>query len=248
LPRSKKDKTKEATPGPRRTRSPGKVKKTAAAADLEATGTVDTAVDNAVDAAADTEDGQLRDRAMTEFFASDKERGYVSSMSLDLYRDQIDTRLRAEGVQEYLSFALSDELYAVNILHIKEIIKPPLITEVPRTEAVVLGVLSLRGTIVPVVDLRRRLNLAAERQTRKSRILITEISDSLAGLLVDEVRQVIRLRVDDIEQTPGVFDRAEAEHIAGVGRHDGEMYTLLDLESVVQIERYIKATVAGLIE
>ncbi len=239
MPRSNKNRTKKATPGSRQTRSPGKKKKSTPAADLEVSDTVNAAVD--------TEDGQLRDRAMTEFFASDKERGYVSSMSLDLYRDQIDTRIRAEGVQEYLSFTLSDELYAVNILHIKEIIKPPLITEVPRTEAVILGVLSLLGTIVPVIDLRKRLNLAAEQQTRKSRILIAEISDSLAGLLVDEVSQVIRLRVDDIEQTPGVFDRAEAEHIAGVGRHDGEMYTLLDLESVVQIDRYIKATVTGLI-
>jgi purine-binding chemotaxis protein CheW len=182
------------------------------------------------------------EEALREFFASAEELEAVGAMSLDLYRDQLDFRLRAAGVQEYLSFVLADETYAVNIRHIKEIIKPPLITEVPRTEPVILGILSLRGTIAPVVDLRRRLGLETAPQTRKTRILIVDILDGLAGLLVDEVQHVIRLKDKEIEPPPGVFDRAEAEHIVGVGRQEGEMYTLLELESVVQIDRFIKAT------
>jgi len=178
-------------------------------------------------------------KALEEFFASSSELKTVGSMSLDLYRDQLDSRLRAEGVQEYLSFVLADETFAVNIFGIKEIIKLPLITEVPRTEPIILGILSLRGTIAPVVDLRKRLNLETSPQTRKSRVLIVQSIDGLSGLLVDEVRHVIRLKDENIEPPPGVFDRAEAEHIVGVGRHEGEMYTLLELESVVQIDEYI---------
>lgn len=180
-------------------------------------------------------------RALQEFFVSPDEMDAAGAMSLDLYRDEMDTRLRAEGVQEYLSFVLADESYAVNIFHIKEIIKPPMITEVPRTEKVILGVLNLRGMIAAVVDLRRRLGLEASEQTRKSRILIIQLRDELVGLLVDEVRHVIRLKDEDIEPPPGVFDRVEAEHIVGVGRQEGEMYTLLDLDSVIQIDRYLKA-------
>jgi purine-binding chemotaxis protein CheW len=180
-------------------------------------------------------------RALEEFFVSPDEMDAAGAMSLDLYRDEMDTRLRAEGVQEYLSFVLADETYAVNIFHIKEIIKPPMITEVPRTERVILGVLNLRGMIAAVVDLRRRLGLEAAKQTRKSRILIVQLRDELVGLLVDEVRHVIRLKDEDIEPPPGVFDRVEAEHIVGVGRQEGEMYTLLDLDSVIQIDRYLKA-------
>jgi purine-binding chemotaxis protein CheW len=180
-------------------------------------------------------------RALEEFFVSPDEMDAAGAMSLDLYRDEMDTRLRAEGVQEYLSFVLADESYAVNIFHIKEIIKPPMITEVPRTEPVILGVLNLRGMIAAVVDLRRRLGLEATEQTRKSRILIVQLRDELVGLLVDEVRHVIRLKDEDIEPPPGVFDRVEAEHIVGVGRQEGEMYTLLDLDSVIQIDRYLKA-------
>jgi purine-binding chemotaxis protein CheW len=180
-------------------------------------------------------------RALEEFFVSPDEMDAAGAMSLDLYRDEMDTRLRAEGVQEYLSFVLADESYAVNIFHIKEIIKPPMITEVPRTEQVILGVLNLRGMIAAVVDLRRRLGLEAAELTRKSRILIVQLRDELVGLLVDEVRHVIRLKDEDIEPPPGVFDRVEAEHIVGVGRQEGEMYTLLDLDSVIQIDRYLKA-------
>lgn len=179
-------------------------------------------------------------RALEEFFMSPDEMAAAGAMSLDLYRDEMDTRLRAEGVQEYLSFVLADESYAVSIFHLKEIIKPPMITEVPRTESVILGVLSLRGMIAVVVDLRRRLGLEAAEQTRKSRILIVQLRDEMVGLLVDEVRHVIRLRDEDVEPPPGVFDRMEAEHIVGVGRQEGEMYTLLDLDSVIQIDRYLK--------
>jgi purine-binding chemotaxis protein CheW len=186
------------------------------------------------------EPGDDHARALKEFFVSPEEMDAAGAMSLDLYRDEMDTRLRAEGVQEYLSFVLADESYAVNIFHIKEIIKPPMITEVPRTEPVVLGVLNLRGMIAAVVDLRRRLGLDAAEQTRKSRILIVQLRDELVGLLVDEVRHVIRLKDEDIEPPPGVFDRVEAEHIVGVGRQEGEMYTLLDLDSVIQIDRYLK--------
>lgn len=198
--------------------------------------TVDAALDASVEMAIDE-----HEQALQSFFATTGELEVAGSMSLDLYRDQLDSRLMAEGVREYLSFALADEIYAVDIFHIKEIIKPPMITEVPRTEPVVLGILSLRGTIATVVDLRRRLGLEAASQTRKSRILIARMDDELVGLLVDEVRHVIRLKDENVEPPPGVFDRMEAEHIIGVGRQEGEMYTLLDLRSVSQIDRYLKS-------
>jgi len=179
-------------------------------------------------------------QALQEFFVDQEEMEVVGSMSLDLYRDQLAARISSKGIQEYLSFALADEVFAVNILNIKEIIKTLEITQVPRTEEVILGVLSLRGTIVPVIDLRKRLGLVAETPGRKARVLIVQIGGELVGLLVDAVMQVIYLRDDDIEPTPGVLDRAESEHILGVGRQEGEMFTLLDLESVIQIDQYIK--------
>lgn len=184
---------------------------------------------------------QKREVVLKEFFASDEELEAGGSVSLDVYQEQHEVTLRTAGVTEYLSFVLDDEIFAVNIFDIKEIIKVPPITVVPRTEPVILGILSLRGTIAPVVDLRRRLGLKAQPNTRKSRVLLVFLGLEMIGLLVDEVRHVVRLRDEDIEPPPGVFDRTEAEHILGVGRQHGEMYTLLDLNSVIQIDRYLKA-------
>jgi len=193
--------------------------------------------------AAQLTSGETHEQALNEFFVSPEEMEVLGDFSVDVYRDQVDTRLMADGVQEYLSFGLASELFAVNIIHIKEIIKVPMITEVPRVEAVILGILSLRGTIVPVADLRRRLGLPCSPSTRKSRVLIVQMSeDDYVGLLVDEVRHVIRLKDTDIEPPPGVFDRAEAEHILGVGRDEGEFYTLLDLDSLVDIDRFLKVS------
>lgn len=183
--------------------------------------------------------GSARQRALAAFFASVEELQAVRSMSLDLYRDELDARLRLEGVHEYLSFVLAEELFATDIYKIREIIKLPMITEVPRTDPVILGVLSLRGTIAPVVDLCRRLGLGRVTPTRKTRVLIIDLGQDLVGMVVDEVRNVIRLRESAIEPRPAVFERSEAEYITGVGRSEGEMYTLLDMNVVADIERFI---------
>jgi purine-binding chemotaxis protein CheW len=144
-----------------------------------------------------------------------------------------------QGVQEHLSFRLAEERFALPIAQIREIIKVPLITRVPRTEPFVLGVLSLRGTIVPVVDLRMLLKQPAGPQTRRSRVLIFDRAGELVGLLVDEVHHVIRLGEADIEPPPfGV--RPEAEPVIGVGRQDGEIVALLDLQPVLTAERFVR--------
>ena len=109
----------------------------------------------------------------------------------------------------------------------------------------ILGVLSLRGMIVPVVDLRLLIGLDELPQTRRSRILIVDADGELIGLLVDEVRHVIRLGEQDIEAPPPLFGRTETEHMLGVGRFDGEMYTLIDLLSIVDLDRFIDKASGG---
>lgn len=183
--------------------------------------------------------------ALAEFFVDTDGQSPIEGEAPDIHLGQIDFSSR-EAIHQYLSFRLADELYAVSILYIKEIIKPSLFTELPRTAAVILGIISLRGTIVPVVDLRVLLGLDDKVQTRKSRILIVSVeADDQIGLLVDEVKSVIRLRDEDLEPPPAVFGRAEAEHIKGVGWFDGEMYTLLELSSMVQLDRFVLTSKEG---
>jgi purine-binding chemotaxis protein CheW len=134
---------------------------------------------------------------------------------------------------EYLAFALSGETYAVEIAHVAEILKPPPITEVPRAARTVLGVVSVRGRLVTVVDLRRRFDLAEAPIDRKTRVLLVDYGGEPLGLLVDEVLQVYRLADAEIEPA-NVLGGDQPAHIAGIGRPPGAILVLLDLRPILE--------------
>jgi purine-binding chemotaxis protein CheW len=136
---------------------------------------------------------------------------------------------------KYLRFRVADEDYGVSLLEIREIIKLRAITEVPRMPAFVVGILSLRGAITPVFDLRLRLGLPVRESMGLERIIIAKKGDSACGLLVDEVFQVIGLKGTDIEKAPQVLEGVDREFVMGIGRHEGRMLILLDLDKVMNI-------------
>lgn len=134
---------------------------------------------------------------------------------------------------EYLAFALAGEVYAVQIAIVAEILKPPPITEVPRAPRNVLGVISVRGKLVTVMDLRRRFRLAEAPIDRKSRILLVEVGgEEQIGMLVDEVMQVHRLAESEIEPA-NVLGGDQPAHISGIGRPPGALLILLDLRPIL---------------
>ncbi len=138
---------------------------------------------------------------------------------------------------EYLAFALAGETYAVQIAHVAEILRPPPITRVPRAPDPVLGVISVRGKLVTVIDLRQRLGLRAAPTDRKTRILLTDVgTGEQVGLLVDEVQQVWRLALDEIEPAQ-VLGGEQPAHVAGIGRpsaSDGAILVLVDLRPILE--------------
>lgn len=135
---------------------------------------------------------------------------------------------------EYLTFLLGTDMYAVPIGVIAEILKPPPITEVPRAARQILGVMSVRGRLVTVVDLRRRFNLPETALGAKSRILlVVSAENDPVGLLVDEVVQVYRLADSEIEQA-SVLGGEQPPHIAGIGRPTGAILILLDLKLILE--------------
>src|SRR5262245_28015633 len=111
------------------------------------------------------------------------------------------TRQHDRGpLTEYLAFQLTGEPYAAPVAFVREILKPPPLTPVPRAPRAVIGIISVRGQLVTVIDLRRRLQLAESAPTRRSRILLVEATGGeTLGLLVDEVLQVYRLSDGEIE-------------------------------------------------
>ena len=131
---------------------------------------------------------------------------------------------------EYLAFMLGTEADAIQIGNIVEILMPLPITEVPRADPEVVGVMSVRGRLVTVVDLKRRFRLTRSfTMDKKSRILLVDAAGELIGLLVDEVLQVYRLAEAEVEP-PQVLGTEQPPHVVGIGRPaGGAILLLLDL-------------------
>jgi purine-binding chemotaxis protein CheW len=133
---------------------------------------------------------------------------------------------------------LAGEPYAAPVALVREILKPPPLTPVPRANPAVIGIVSVRGQLVTVIDLRRRLRLIENPPTRKSRILLVEATGGeTLGLLVDEVLQVYRLSESEIEASSVALGSDAASYIAGVARPtsapEGSVVILLDLRAVL---------------
>lgn len=120
-------------------------------------------------------------------------------------------------LHEFLAFGLSGESYALPLRTVHEILKPPPITEVPRSPADVPGIISVRGRIITVVDLALRLRLPEIARGSQSRILLVDAGPEVIGLIVDHVLQVFRLRQEEIEYSPAAGGDM-AEYVTGIGR------------------------------
>jgi purine-binding chemotaxis protein CheW len=151
----------------------------------------------------------------------------------DLY-----TEHDGKDFQELLCFKVADEKYAVNIMEIKEIIKPRQVTEVPRVPPYVSGVLSLRGIIIPVFNMHKRLGHSTVKDTGKERIIVVKKGEEFCGVLVDEVIQVVRISPATIEPPPAVLDGIDRDFVGGIGRFGGQMLILLNLEKVLDLSLF----------
>jgi len=146
--------------------------------------------------------------------------------------------LAAGDVEEYLCFRVADEEYALNIMAIKEIIKPREVTEVPRMPDFISGVISLRGVIIPVMDMRLRLSLPVRGTKGRERIIVLRTDAGFCGVLVDEVVQVARIRKADIEEPPAVLEEIDREFVRGLGHFDNRMIILLNLETIIDMSTH----------
>ena len=141
----------------------------------------------------------------------------------------------SEEVEEYLCFRVAHEGYAISIMAIKEIVKPRDVTEVPRMPAFIMGVISLRGVIIPVMDMRLRLSLPINPATGRERIIVLRMETGFCGVLVDEVIQVARIKKSAIEDPPAVLDGIDRDFVTGLGHFDNRMLIILNLGTILDI-------------
>ncbi|MCZ8342730.1 MAG: chemotaxis protein CheW [Leptospira sp.] len=147
------------------------------------------------------------------------------------------TKLEAESdlgdLEQFLTFLVNGEYYGIRLLLVHEILKPVMITRIPNVEEYILGVINLRGEIIPIVDLKKRFNGEDTLIHPISRIVVVVLDEKRIGILVDEVKQVVKIQKDLISYTVDDLSLNYSKMIESVSRHDQNLILNLDLEQVV---------------
>ena len=154
------------------------------------------------------------------------------------------------SASQYLTFLLSDEVFAMDIRTVREIIQYGSMTTVPLMPEFVRGVINLRGAVVPVIDLSLRFGRGATEARKRTCIVIMEVKHEEAvqqiGIVVDAVQEVIALPLSEIEPPPNFGTRIRADFVSGMGKVDGKFILLLNVQKVLSIDEM--AMLAGLSE
>jgi purine-binding chemotaxis protein CheW len=137
------------------------------------------------------------------------------------------------GEIQLVSFLLAEEEFGADILMVQEIIRMAPITRVPNAPHFVEGVINLRGKVIPIVDLRKRLNVRGMQENQKLRIMIVDVEGTLTGFIVDAVSQVLRIPESTIEPAPSLVAGIDSEYITGVSKLDDKLLILLDFNKIL---------------
>ena len=129
-------------------------------------------------------------------------------------------------------FTLDENIYAVDIMRIREIIKPQKLTNLPKALSYIEGVLNLRGSVTPVIDLRKRFDLPLRNIDSSVRLLIVRVAKQLLGLMVDSVTEVITIPAKDIKPPPQIAGGVGAEFLLGVCLVQDSLVILLNIDAI----------------
>jgi purine-binding chemotaxis protein CheW len=138
-----------------------------------------------------------------------------------------------EEVVQLVGFIVGDEEYSVPILSIQEIIKPIEWTRVPQTPSYVLGVFNLRGSVIPLVDLRQKFGLQEQKHTEDTRFIVMKHDDETAGFVIDRLTEAIRLKKSAIGPAPETIEQ-DKSLIEGVGKQDDRILTILKVDKLLK--------------
>jgi purine-binding chemotaxis protein CheW len=140
-----------------------------------------------------------------------------------------------------VTFRVGTELFGVPIAKVQEIVRVPAIARIPQAPDFVEGVINLRGRVITVVDMHKRLSRAmtveGRERDRKSRILVVEVEGRLVGVIVDEVREVIKLQPEQVEAAPPMVAGLSNQYINGVGKLPDDLLVLVDIEKILTAEQ-----------
>jgi len=150
---------------------------------------------------------------------------------------------------QYLTFKLDEEIFALDISKVKEVLEFTEITKMPQTPAFMKGVINLRGGVVPVVDMRLKFGMSETAKTVNTCIIIVEVTiegeTTVLGALVDSVQEVMDLEPGQIEPAPRIGTRLKTEFIRGMGKRDNHFLMILDIDKVFSVDELAIVESAG---
>jgi len=139
---------------------------------------------------------------------------------------------------QLVTFKLDVEEFGIDILRVQEIIRIMNITKVPNSPEFVEGVINLRGRVIPVINLRKRLMLPNLEKDNKTRVIVVELSDKTVGFIVDEVNEVLRIPKSITEPPPEMTAGIDSDYITSVGKLEDRLLILLDIEKLVDKTKF----------
>jgi len=143
---------------------------------------------------------------------------------------------------QLVSFHVGDEEFGLDILRVQEIIRIQPLTRVPNLPEFIDGVINLRGKVIPVVGLRKRLGLDKQLADKRTRIVVVDVHGQILGFVVGSVSEVLRIHTDTVEPTPRL-GKVDRDYISGVGKLDSRLLLLLDLEQLMNENEVSVSTV-----
>lgn len=142
--------------------------------------------------------------------------------------------------RQYLTFRLGNEIFATDVAKVREVLDLRVITAVPRTPEFMAGVINLRGSVVPVVDLRLCFEMTKTESTRNTCIIVVEVmldnETTILGALADSVEEVIDLEPEQIQPTPRIGTKIRTDFIRGMGKRENQFVMILDIDRVFSAE------------
>jgi purine-binding chemotaxis protein CheW len=137
---------------------------------------------------------------------------------------------------QIVGFRIGQEMFGLPISMVREIVRVPEITSVPNAPEHIEGVINLRGRIVPIVDLRKRFGQKIFEPSKRNRIVVVELEKRVIGLIVNSASEVLRIPPSEIVEPSNLFKQGEVDYITGVGKLQGRLVILLDVNKVLQRE------------
>lgn len=149
-------------------------------------------------------------------------------------------------IMQIISFSIDKEEFGLEILQIQEVIRLPKITKVHNDKKFFKGIIDLRETVIPIIDLREKFGLASKEYDETTRVIVVEVAEKKIGMIVDTVSQVVRVAKDKIAEAPKIGNSVEADYLEGVVRLDDRLIILLKIENLLTSDEVMELNSSNL--